>query len=296
LDGNVIRYERTRDDGTSETVFIGVVSEVRPDGDVVHIELKTPEWLLGTMPLPFAPPGTEFVGNPTPFAHWWRQLAYVFALPSPYEFPSLRRTLTDSATHVLERFASVTEALARSSLMVSPGRMSVRVDDDTDELIVNADEPPADHQAGFAALLRQCHEPKEPASYRRVHGALWVAAEAADAATRDAAQEVLTAWGDALRTLRTKSVGYLVGEAFSEREGWRALLPDPQPAPEVLISTFHYGDLIHWGTRQSEVRSSDEEAFDTARRRSLYLAAVLGVAHAYVGFGRLVESALEPHE
>jgi hypothetical protein len=61
--------------------------------------------------------------------------------------------------------------------------------------------------------------------------------------------------------------------------------------PEQLISAYQCGDLIHWGDKRSVLEAAAADPFESAWQRMLFLHAVGGLAHLYLGFAVLVQAA-----
>ena len=63
-------------------------------------------------------------------------------------------------------------------------------------------------------------------------------------------------------------------------------------SPETLISTFQYGDLIHWTDKRSVIEAADSDPFQRALLRMDFLEAATGLTHVYLGFSLVVRAAL----
>src|SRR5262245_16626571 len=87
--GNVIKVQRTDENGATETTATAYIAETRRDGDRLHVRSEGPEGLLREIPLPFEPPGIAQSSDPEGFRHWWRQIHYAFVLPNPALVPPL---------------------------------------------------------------------------------------------------------------------------------------------------------------------------------------------------------------
>lgn len=280
-----------RDD---EMVWIGVVTEAERRGDRVHFECKGPDYLIADMPLPFTPPGAHLASNRAGFELWWRRVLYVFELPDPSLFPALSESLPPGEAEVVARYLSVTGSLAASTVASASSRVTLTPGEDRGKR-VEWDFPPADAQAGFASLLRQCDSDNEPASYKRVRELLWQACLRADDALAEKRLASIKAWQQSRRKLRKKSADQLMREALAEREGMSVLAYCDGDAPEVLLRRFNYGDLIHWGETRGAVDVSDDVLIVAGQRRR-YLDAALGLAHVYIGFGELARAATTPRD
>ncbi len=285
--GPFIRVTRTAGD-IERVVWFGIMNSMIPKGDTAEVRAATPDSLLVGMPMPYPPPAIDHATDPAAFEHWWRQLIYVFDLPDPSLFLPLPHPMSEDDLRTVRRFTQVTHRLASCQVMSSAGGFTVRPGDDHTEERINADFPADDLQAGFAAFLRQCDRPQENASYNRVRGI--ISGYAASTGGTDRVH-VLRAWQRAIASLHHRSLDQLVRDAFVEREGWMAFAFTEEDPPDKLLEAFNYGDLLHWDpTRATSPDESDELV--EANQRYAFLTAALGLAHAYIGFGELVRTAV----
>jgi hypothetical protein len=193
----------------------------------------------------------------------------------------------------LDRFLVVADGLAGSTALSGVVKISVRPPEAGGQEQVAVQFPALDLQAGFSALLRQCHgASSELASYTRTRNILGRAAHDSSDGHREARLAMLDAWGQAVKMLRRRSVRYLVHEAFAAREGWEAFRPDAEaaPSPDSLLQTFNYGDLIHWGDGRDDVRGPDDD-YAAAKQRFEFFVAAAGLTHVYIGFAELIRAA-----
>ena len=65
-------------------------------------------------------------------------------------------------------------------------------------------------------------------------------------------------------------------------------------APQELIKTLNYGDLIHWGKTRGDVVAPEDDAYAAARQRSDFFGAALGLAHVSIGFGESARALATP--
>lgn len=289
--GRWVKVLREHDD-KDELVFVGYVSEVVPDGKGnVKVTATGPEGLLPPQPN-FPPPMRSLGSEPAAFDFWWTQLEYVFGLSDPASFPPLTQTLDAESRKAIHRYVGTAEDLARSTVLNAlDNRLTVREDDATGAELIESTFSAKDAQLGFAGLLRQMDIGKEQASYERVAGILWQAAEAATDHYRQERLDVLKSWSMAIKRLHGKSLNQLLRERFVE-EGALVLDYDEPDSPEFLLSSFNYGDLLHWGLKRETIAKWEEDEFAHNDRRLAFLLAAAGLAHLYIGFGILARAAI----
>lgn len=73
--------------------------------------------------------------------------------------------------------------------------------------------------------------------------------------------------------------------------GAKVLDYQEEDPPSALLSAFDYGDLLHWGRRRSVVEEWNADEFIAGERRLAFLAAAVALAHVYIGFGVLTQTA-----
>lgn len=290
LPGNLILVEH---DGV--VVHIGVITSAVYDGTDTNIRTSGPDVALTGRPLPYNPPGIDkATGRPRHFHFWWRRLSYIFDdLPNPYRFPSLSAHVNADERDVLERYVHTTDALAGSSFMAAVISVDGRPDDANEGIVVETNFPNADVQAGFAALLRQCHNSDgEQASFGRATNILGRASHRAGDPDHPKRTAFLRRWRKAEAELRRRSARDLMYDKFIKAEGWRVFEKAWRPPPpDELFGTYQYGDLIHWDRdRHVAIRSLTEH--DAAMQRFAFFEAAMGLAHLYIGCGEAVRSAL----
>ena len=290
-------FQFTREhNGVRRPIATSVLMDVVREGDLLRCTTSSaPHCLVADKPLPWRPPGVRFATDPTGFQFWWRQLTYAFDLPNPSAFPPLPEPFPDVEATRAARFVYVTESLAASAAVSSPGGITMSPAFHGEEEIIQTDFPPVDAQVGFAGLLRQCHNASEPASFKHVHNALWLAASSAQ---DQEAPERITAikdWHRAIKSLRRNSLDQLIRDKLVREEGCGIFAWQEEMSPEQLLRTFNYGDLIHWGDGRVSLSTSDDE-FAVVYQRYEFLRAGLGLAHIYIGFGELVRAASTPVE
>lgn len=292
--GNVIKAQRTSDDGNTQTMLVAYIAEATRDGDKLHIRCEGPEGLLKDMPLPFEPPGIAAATDPAGFRFWWQQIHYSFDLPDPALIPLLPSALSDEAEQTVRRFIGTTRDLASASLMSDRGAMTVNVADDGKSEQVVGEFPKRDLQVGFTTLLRQCHGQQDEARLDVAYEVIRRAATAAsDADAHDRLQQ-LYAWHGAVIGLRKRSLDQRVRDRLVSEEGWKVFEYEEPETPSELIRVFEYGDLIHWGKTREDVVSSDDDEYEAMEQRYAFFRAALGLAHITIGFGELARAVITP--
>jgi hypothetical protein len=286
---------RTGADGVERVAFIGYVAETRPDGDLLHVNVRAPESLITqSRRPPFPAPLGEYVVEPKVFDFFWKQLDYVFELEDPRTFPPLPVDLTSKDRATVERFVHVASELAGSALINSVREgFNVRMPDGpSGEEEIEAELSRADVQGGFAALLRQCDAPEERASFTRVRNILYIACDAATDEYRDRRVRRLEAWRRAINRLHAKSLNQLLRDKLVRTEGMAAFDYREEHSPQQLRSIYNYGDLLHWGDRSAELQAFARDRYVELDRRLAYLDGAAGLAHGYIGFGEVARSAI----
>jgi hypothetical protein len=296
LPGEVwLRATRMTDDGKTEFGFVGYPSKAVPDGKGnVHFTFAGPERLLEGRPLPYRPPRIELATNPQAFEFNWNQIDFVFDLPDPRAFPPLPPGVLSSADRkVLERYVELTRDLAQSQVINdADSGLTIRLEDYTDAETVLRSFPTRELQTGFAAMLRHCDSDDDDAGFRNARTVLWQAnAEAADEQTGER-EETIRAWKSAIGRLHQGSLNQLLRDKLAREHQLRILDFPEQHSPAQLLSLFNYGDLLHWGSKRDMLATAEEDEVTGADRRLAFLNAAANLAHAYIGFGVLLEAAL----
>lgn len=280
-----------RDDhGQPDVLMTGVVSRIRQSDGQAHLICESaPGCLLKSKPLPFPPPRAARSPDPAAFEFWWKQLTYAFELSDPALTPALPSVLSGDEVATVNRFIEVTRRLAQSEVVTSGGGMTMLPPTEGQPERVQTNFPRADAEAGFAVLLRQCSEPGEAASYRRVHNIVWRAAERTGDTRRNHRLEALREWFAALKVLRKKSVDQLVRDRLVRDEGATVFASQEAHSPMDLLHMYSYGDLIHWGDNRTILETTGSE-FEAASLRFRFLGGAVGLAHGMIGYGEVIRA------
>lgn len=252
-------------------------------------------------PLRFEPPLIEISLAPDGFRFWWSQIEAIFDIGDPREFPAFPAapTLPAEERSTLDRYVAKSRELAASAALNADGGISVEISDDNQTETVHVDLPAPDLVAGFAALFRQFYAPDERASFRAVSGLLMRRAKEVQDDDSAARVEELKRWGKAAGKLRMFSVERLAHEKLIDEGRFPAFeeitagtYPDPEN-PQQVISTFFYGEHLHWGEDKAAIiQQRKEDAFEDARSKLFFLQAASGLAHLYLGYSVLISAAL----
>jgi hypothetical protein len=271
----------------------------RSDITDINLAARGFEGLLQPRPMPFTVPMIDRASNPKGFDFVWQQIHYAFDLPNPAKFPPLSG-LSAEELSVLQRFVVTAEKLAASTLLNASDGVTIHFSgaDNPGLEKIETNWSAADVTTGFATLFRQIYADDEKASFNTVQGILMRHTKAtadADTETRDA---MLRAWGSAVGKSRQQSVrksallkmmdeGLMPPLPEKELEHY----PDPEP-PAKTISTYFYGDHIHWDDKQGHASVvSGRDPFDDAWYRMAFLEAVAGLSHLFIGYAVLVRTA-----
>lgn len=265
----------------------------------INLEKTRFEGVRLPRPMAFKPPMIDRASNPDGFDFYWQQIHYAFDLPDPGTFPPLSG-FSLAELDVLRRFVETAEKLAGSSLLNSSDGVVIEISEagDSRPEKVETSWSAADITTGFATLFRQIYADDEKASFNAVQAILMRHTKAtsdAHQATRDA---MLRAWGSAIGKSRQQSVRKsallkMMDERLAPRLPDYELehYPDPE-TPAQTISTYFYGDHIHWDDRHGHASVvAGRDPFDDALYRMAFLEAVAGLSHLFIGYAVLVRAA-----
>jgi hypothetical protein len=267
----------------------------RGDGArAIQIRAISIETLAADHPIGFPPPLAEYSGNPYAFEFNWHLIQFVFGLPDPKAFPPFTEAVAADLVTVFRRYTSAAVELAESTFLAHPTGVAVNVLDGGLEERIEKSFPPRENVRGFSVLFRQFYSNGEAASCKAVQNLLWrINEQAADDST-DTRSEYLKSWIRAAGRLRGYSLELLVSKRLEElgRIGPGPHANEHLPGPEVLISTYSYGEDIHWGKQRDQLAAYSKSEFDSAWTRMACFEAMVGLAHIYLGFAQLVDAAL----
>jgi hypothetical protein len=284
---------RTSEDGVQRLAFAHYVDRAEPDGKGrLQVSTKGPEGLLEGRRLPFAPPMVEDASSVAGFEFHWRTLDYVFGLPDPRGFPSFTGPLSADEQSVVDRYVRTARHLASSGVLNAADEgMQVEIEDDTDIEHVTVALSKKDRQVGFATMLRQCDSENEHARFGKVIDILWMASERAKDKDVEDRQDTLKQWRRAVGSLHAKSLNHLLRDKLVKDEDIQILAYQEEHSPSFLLSSFDYGDLIHWDKKRAVVADWEQDGYTGGDRRLAFLAAAAALAHVYIGFAVLAETA-----
>ncbi|WP_235631017.1 hypothetical protein [Mycobacteroides abscessus] len=261
----------------------------------VTLDLVPYEGTIHPYPLAFDPPLIEHAteSGRKGFHHIWEKLNYAFGLPDPTQFPSLP-ALTDEDRVLLERFVKVCRRLAGYSAINDDSRLTFKFKGENEDPEFNVDFPNDESFSAAALCFRQLHSGNEDAPFDRVKGRLSKAIGQLREGDRSAPKDILEQWKSARGKLMTQLLHTIV---------CLKVVPPNRPTgfpvsyhnihPEELITTFQYGDVIHFSDRRENLRVLTENATNDAYYRYAVLLAITGLSHLYFGFALLIEAALK---
>lgn len=272
------------------------VSAKNTDGArrTIPIRAVSIETLAADHSIGFPPPLAEHSDNPGAFEANWHLIQFVFDLPDPRAFPPFAERIPEDLLVVLRRYESAAVELAESAFLVHPTGVTVNVLDGGLEEQIEKSFPPKENVRGFSVLFRQFYANEEAASCKAVQNVLWRLNKQATDSSVDVRNDYLKAWARAAGRLRGYSLKLLVGRRLQELGRWPSgpLANEHLPGPEMLISTYSYGEDIHWGKQREQVTAYGESEFDSAWTRMACFEAMVGLAHIYLGFAQLIDAAL----
>lgn len=246
------------------------------------------------VPLRWAPPLLDRMQVQSAAEFQWRRLQVAFPdLPDPATVPEMpTRAFTPEQMEAIDRYLALAQELAQATVFGSEEGFTVYVDDDGKGETVEAVNSARDITAGFLVTWRQFYATDEDASFDRVRGYLLGAAKDTPAF------EPIKAWSKAAGRLKGTHLEHLVLEGLAGRGDIpyavashsthdRAKVDNPQ----MLISKQLYGDLVHWGDKRAELATA-EDPFKVAWERLTAIEAATALGYVYIGFARVVASAL----
>jgi hypothetical protein len=260
----------------------------------IPIHAVSIETLAADHPTGFPPPLAEHSDSPHAFEANWHLIQFVFSLPDPRSFRPFTESVPADSLAVLRRYMSAAVELAESSFLVHPTGVTVNVLDGGLEEQIEERFPPRENVRGFSVLFRQFYSNDEPASCKTVQNLLWRLDKQAADKSADTRSEYLKSWARAAGRLRGYPLKLLVSKRLEElgRIGPGPHANEHLPGPEMLISTYSYGEDIHWGKQRDQVAAYGKSDFDSAWTRMACFEAMVGLAHIYLGFAQLVDAAL----
>ena len=78
-----------------------------------------------------------------------------------------------------------------------------------------------------------------------------------------------------------------MGKRLIEEGKYAGEIPD-EGSPQTLISTFSYGDHLHWGDRREQVARWQADQFMGPWQRIRFLEALAGLSYLYIRYAVLV--------
>jgi hypothetical protein len=274
---------------------------VARQGDMMKFEFVAFSQHAQTRPLDWPVPMADRMRTSSAGEFVWKRLQYVFRLPDPRSFAPSGLTLTDAESELLGRFVAQAETLAGTSLLSSDDVVSISIpDDDAGEEQIDSELAEPDVTSGFMVLLRQCYADGEEASFSKVRKVL---ERQLHAVSDEASLAVLKQWQKAHAKLRNQALEELVQEQMiadgkmpeksQNPDGeWESSVVRAPAAPSELLQTLWYGGQIHWGKGREALAAIQVDPFESAMWDIAARQAAVDLAHFYLGFALLIESAL----
>ncbi|MBL3737096.1 hypothetical protein [Mycobacteroides abscessus] len=276
-----------------------VNKKLNPLLNIITLDLVPYEGTIHPYPLAFDPPLIEHATTDAGrkgFRHIWEKLNYAFALPDPTQFPGLP-ALTAEDRVILERFVQMCRRLAGYSAINDDSRLSYKFNGSIENTEYNIDYPSEESFAAAAVCFRQLHSGREAAPFDKAKGRLSKAVQQLPEKHRSSANDILEQWKAARGKLMTELLDTIVCR--------KAAPPNPPPNfpisyynihPEDLITTFQYGDVIHFTDRRENLKTLTENSTNAAYYRYAVLLAITALSHLYFGFALLIEAAMSTRD
>ena len=243
--------------------------------------------------LRFDPPYVERSPAPANFSYWWQLLEVVFALPDPSDFSTLD-SIDQPDSRTLNRFVSTCRDLAESTVLSNRGTTTIRFT--TTGVTAEAVDPPSrEALRGTGVTLRQFFSNDEKASFLIVRNLLGKLIAKDGGIHHAKRREIQKAWSRAHGQLRGGSLLALADHIGATRSGF--CLPEGEAdrdhvRPEQVLSMFYYGDHIHWSGESKALEAYKSDAVIGAMADVWLLETINQLGHFYLGYGKIVESAL----
>lgn len=245
-------------------------------------------------------PMSELLKNAEGGRRTWKRLQYVLRLADPRSFSAPQIVLTQEERALLEQFVRQARTIAETTLLGAEESVTINIMDLTDEESIETIFSETDVTVGFMILLRQCYADGEEASFSKVSSILGRRINEHGDTT---AQEVLKFWHRAHKRLGNKTLEELIqlqliasGEMpahFAREDGQfeSTVLPSPAP-PKELFAKLWYGGQVHWGKHRDDMAESKADPFAYAMWEIATRQSAVELAHFYLGYALLVETAL----
>lgn len=258
-----------------------------------NLEFIRLEDTIQPVPLKFDPPLIDLAANKLGFQGSWERLTYLFDLPDPDSFQSLRSHMHEQDYAMLERFIATCRNLATYTVFNAKNPGVVVTAKGGGKLAVKADLPSHEQFAGVSATFRQLHNDGEEASFSKIQSRLQVAIKQLDEPARTEQRTVVSQWRAARAALMKKTVPTMICERIGEETGEMPdVLSYEGVEPETLIRQYNYGDTLHWGDYRDELADLTQDDGDEKFHKYAVLNSMINLGHLYFGFSVLLESAL----
>lgn len=242
--------------------------------------------------LRFPPPYLRYAAAPAKFDYAWRQLQFAFEFVDPSTAHPADASPTEPDLALIKRFTEKAKSLARSPFLAYPTTMTIHLSD-SDTEAVTTDFPHEENERGFMTLLRQFANEHEPASFKAVQSV----ATLDDRRRRSGSNEaILRNWGKYHKKLLHRPPAVWLQHKAHPGEPWDKMVHGNGPRIDVLLRTYFYGDLIHFGEGRDDLEALNADTFGAAWYRMLLFDGATGLAMYYMGYAELLTFIYFPDE
>jgi hypothetical protein len=242
-------------------------------------------------PLTFPPPYAELASDPKGFSRFWQFAHYAFNLPDPALFPVFPQPLSEAERTTIDRYVNSCKDLAGYTVMSAHDSVQI-LPNVTSGPTYRATFSSSEVIRGASVLFRQLYS-KEPGSYLSVVGVVSKAHRETRDASTDQRADWLKYWRPVHGKLVQQRIEAIVARKSLIAQGAHPSIPIPfeNEAPSELLSTFFYGDLIHWGDSRPEHDAFSANPLLRDLRKLRFLEAMTGLGHFYLGFSVMLTAA-----
>jgi hypothetical protein len=225
-----------------------------------------------------------------------QRLNFVLPLPHPHEIAPLTQPLGDREQEVVRRFRRQVGDLVESMVFQHASSYTLTITrNEADELQESVVEsfPPRENLRGLAAAFRQVYSDGEPASFHACQGIFAQAVRAQRDPFTEERMAYVSGYGRIHGLLKNKSTKTLYMNKIYEMKlgGWPSD-DGVNLTPELLISIYNYGDLIHWDKRATELATMEWSDANAAVMRMEWLEAMDGFIALYIAYAEMLRTAL----
>ena len=242
-------------------------------------------------PLTFPPPYAELASDPKGFSRFWQFAHYAFNLPDPALFPAFPQTLGEGDRATMDRYIASCKDLAGYTIMSAHDAVEV-MPNLTGGASHRATFSSSEVIRGASVLFRQLYS-KDPGSYLSVVGIVSKAHRETRDTQSDQRDDWLRYWRPVHGKLLQQRIEAIVARKSLISQGAHPSIPVPfeNESPSELLSTFFYGDVIHWGDSRPKHDAFSADPLVRDLRKLRFLEAMTGLGHYYLGFSVMLTAA-----